>query len=50
MSYKDMLQKQKKHPLPFKNFIDEYTKCNQGCGSCIDNLYIFLTENRLLIE
>jgi hypothetical protein len=50
MSYADLLDKQKNKPLEFKKFIDQYTNCNQGCGSCIDNLYNYLSENRLLIE
>ena len=50
MSYQDMLEKQKKNPLTFNNFIDKYTHCNQGCGSCIENLYIYLSETNLLID
>ena len=50
MSYEDILTKQKNHPLQFKKFIDQYTDCNQGCGSCIDNLYMYLSKHKLLIE
>jgi bacterioferritin-associated ferredoxin len=49
MSYEDILEKQKNTPLKFKEFLDEYTRCNQGCGSCIDNFYSYLTETNLLI-
>jgi len=50
MSYEEILTKQKNNPLEFTKFIDQYTDCNRGCGSCIDNLYKCLTENHLLIE
>jgi len=50
MSYEKMLNKQKQNPLIFTEFIDQYTDCNRGCGSCIENLYTYLSENKLLIE
>jgi hypothetical protein len=50
MSYEEMLKKQKDIPLKFAKFIDQYTDCNRGCGSCIDSLHKYLLENCLLIE
>lgn len=50
MSYQEILKNQITHPLEFKQFINEYTRCNQGCGSCVENLYAYLTETNLLIE
>lgn len=50
MKYENILEKQKNNPLAFTRFIDEHTSCNQGCGSCIENLYIYLAESNLLIE
>ncbi len=50
MKYENILEKQKNNPLTFMQFINEYTNCNHGCGSCIDNLYAYLAESNLLID
>jgi bacterioferritin-associated ferredoxin len=49
-SHKEILEAQQSNPLKFSDFLDEYTKCNQGCGSCIENLRVYLEETGNYIE
>jgi len=37
-SHDDIMSKQRLDPLPFHLMIDAYTKCAEGCGSCMEAL------------
>ena len=37
-SHDDIMRKQRLDPLPFDLMINAYTKCAEGCGSCIEAL------------
>jgi NAD(P)H-nitrite reductase large subunit len=38
LSYGDIMEKQRAEPLPFEDFLETYTKCNDGCGGCVPKL------------
>lgn len=42
--------KQLANPLSTNEVIQKYTRCLDGCGSCIEDLEIFLTENSAIVE
>lgn len=37
-AFDTILDLQRKHPLPLDDMISSYTKCNAGCGTCIEAL------------
>ncbi len=49
-SYKTILAKQTAIPLAFLQFLDKYTECTRGCGSCIEHLRDVLDEKGHLFE
>jgi bacterioferritin-associated ferredoxin len=50
MSNQEILQKQKENPLDFIQFLEQHTSCNKGCGSCVGDLYTYLSDTNCLIE
>lgn len=49
-SYASLLARQKACPLEFSAFLTQYTKCYSGCGSCIDSLYLYLSETNSMVH
>lgn len=49
-NYETILDKQAAYPLAFSQFLDEYTECTRGCGSCIEHLRDMLNETGHLFE
>jgi NAD(P)H-nitrite reductase large subunit len=37
-SHDSIMDKQRLKPLPFELMIATYTRCSEGCGSCIEEL------------
>ncbi len=37
-SFDNILWKQANSPLPREKMIEQYTRCNEGCGSCTEAL------------
>ena len=49
LSFNEILEKQKICQLPFKELLEQHTRCSKGCGSCVDKLQIYLQSSGFFV-
>lgn len=50
LNFEEISNLQKSVSLPFPKLISTHTRCNEGCGSCIERIGTYLEERGLFYD
>jgi NAD(P)H-nitrite reductase large subunit len=50
LTFDEIFDFQRTNNLPFLELINSHTRCNEGCGTCIEGLSNYLEAKKLLCE